>query len=442
MIKAYETSIEVWVRKSLKDAKASGKRLEQGIEGREGLFLVVEPSGKVWWLGRYQLGRGDARQRKRTSIGRYGEGGLTLAQATEALAKFAAAAERGTDLLTEQKTKAKSDAFTLRKVFEERLSRDSGTAARTLADYETVLAKHVFPVLGDKPASGITPQEFAMLMLRMEKGDKNTGEKGSKHRTHKIRSALGSTYRWAQRNYPMEVPVNPVAGLAFTHQSERRRRVLSDDEMGRLWNAARTYAGLYAATRDIVRLAVLTGQRNSECAGMELAELKGLDTATPRWDIPARRMKRKSDDQHVPLPVQAVAIVKAQLATLDKGAVHVFPGTTHGRRIGQSWKGEYMGQDTVSHAFARIAKAAKVENIRLHDMRKCITSWLAENGHATPEVLDAILHHRRGGVTGSHYNFALYEGQVRKALQLWADHVDAISRGAHHDASNVVALRG
>jgi integrase len=103
----------------------------------------------------------------------------------------------------------------------------------------------------------------------------------------------------------------------------------------------------------------------------------------------------------------------------------------------REWRQEHIGQETVSRAFSRIAAVAKLKDIRLHDMRKCITSWLAEHGHATPEVLDAILHHGRKGVTGTHYNFALYERQVRSALQAWADHVEAI---VSKPKDNVLAL--
>ena len=428
MVRAYDTSVESWVKKALTETRETGKRLEEPVEGRIGLFVAVEPTGKVFWLGRYQLGKGANRARRRTSLGRYGQGGLTLADATEKLATFTSAAAKGVDCLTEQKTKAKSDTYTLKRLFEERLSKDGGTASRTLSDYESALTKFVFPELGDIPASEITAQQFAALLIRMEDE--------SKHRAHKIRSALGSTYSWAQRR--RLVIDNPVKGLAFTHQSERRKRVLDDAELGRLWKAAIGFEGVSEPTRHIIQLGMLTGQRNSEVGGMEVGELKGLNTATPRWDIPGRRMKRKSDDQYVPLSKQAAGIVKAALN--EANATHVFPGTTHGRRLGKDWQSLYITQDTVSHAFARVAKAAKVKNIRLHDMRKCITSWLAEHGHAAPEVLDAILHHGRKGVTGSHYNFALYEGQVRRALQLWADHVETVASEAE-SADTVRQLR-
>jgi integrase len=151
-------------------------------------------------------------------------------------------------------------------------------------------------------------------------------------------------------------------------------------------------------------------------------------------------MKRKSDDQFVPLTKQAVELVRNALAAPGSNGVHVFPGTTHGRRHGSDWRQEHIGQETVSRAFAKVAETAGLTDLHLHDMRKCITSWLAEHGHATGEVLDAILHHGRKGVTGTHYNFALYEKQVRQALQAWADHVEAVA-GADKSEAKVVAFK-
>jgi hypothetical protein len=79
-----------------------------------------------------------------------------------------------------------------------------------------------------------------------------------------------------------------------------------------------------------------------------------------------------------------------------------------------------------------------VVDVHLHDMRKCITSCF-EHGHATAEVLDAILHHGRKGVTGTHYNFALYEKQVRKALHELTSSTSA-RRQAGGATANVVPL--
>lgn len=401
-------------------AKAARQR-EWTIRGVPGLILVVKPSGTATWLVQYQVGKGTSRQRKRRVIGRHGV--VSLADARAEALRIVAGASKGIDVLAVEA--AEASTLSLRQLFAERRAQDNDTAPRTLDDYELALEKDVFPTLGNRPARDITAHEIARVLERVE--DR------ARHAAHKARSALGSTYRWAQRR--RLVDVNPCAGLAFTHQSERRKRVLTDDELARLWRATENCESVTLPVRRIIQLAILTGQRNSEVAGMENAELKSLDSATPRWDIPARRMKRKTDDQYVPLSTQAAAIVRDVLAEHGGDGVHVFPGTTHGRRVGNEWVSLHISQDAVSHAFARIVKEAGLKDVHLHDMRKCITSWLAEHGLATPEVLDAILHHGRRGVTGSHYNFALYEGQVRKALQAWADHVDDVVKGQGRKAN-------
>ena len=73
----------------------------------------------------------------------------------------------------------------------------------------------------------------------------------------------------------------------------------------------------------------------------------------------------------------------------------------------------------------------------MHDMRKCVTTWLRERG-TTTDICDLILHHARGGVTGTYYDFATLEGPVREALQRWADHVMRVGSGK--GADNVVEL--
>ncbi len=275
---------------------------------------------------------------------------MKLAIAREKARAIMSGVAEGADPVAEKV--AREAAMTLRQLFEERCRLDKDTAPRTLDDYRMALEKDVFPELGDRPANDIKPEEFAAVLEGVEAR--------AKHAAHKVRSALGATYRWGQtqwRGGRRLVVVNPVAGIGFMHQSRPRKRVLSDTELGKLWRAIDTTESVTEPVRDIVRLAILTGQRNSEIAGTELAELKGLDTETPRWDIPARRMKRKSDDQYVPLAPQAVAIFRRAIERAA-GSAYVFPGVTQGRRRGKEWRQEHVGQETVSRAFPKLAKSA------------------------------------------------------------------------------------
>jgi integrase len=67
-------------------------------------------------------------------------------------------------------------------------------------------------------------------------------------------------------------------------------------------------------------------------------------------------------------------------------------------------------------------------NYRLHDLRRSAATHMAELG-VFPHIIEAILNHVSGhksGVAGI-YNRARYEGEMRTALQRWADYVDKLS---------------
>jgi integrase len=147
-------------------------------------------------------------------------------------------------------------------------------------------------------------------------------------------------------------------------------------------------------------------------------------------------MKRKTDDQIVPLRTQAAALF-ARALDLAGDSQFAFPGTTHGQRADKEWRAERIGQECVSRAMPKVREVARIEGVRVHDMRKLLTTWLAER-FERPDILDRILHHARRGVTGTHYDFSVREGPMRAALQRWADHVSTIT-GQVDTAPNVVA---
>ena len=227
-----------------------------------------------------------------------------------------------------------------------------------------------------------------------------------------------------------------MIGMGFTHKNPRRERVLSDDELAALWHAieGETF-GATPATRLILKLAVLTGQRNSEVAGARSSELHiGESVANPHWRIPAHRMKRKDRDQYVFLSRQARELF-AEAMRLAGDSEFVFPATTHGRHVKGAIR-EHITQESVSHAMARACKIAKCRDAHLHDLRRSIATWLGDRGERS-DVLDRILHHhsghsagQRSSVTDTHYNFSIMAGPLRDAWQRWADHIESITKGA------------
>jgi integrase len=402
----------------------SSKQVEWKIEGVPGLSLAVKPSGTATYYVRYQSGTGTARRQRREAIGKHRLISLHEARkrALAIMSKVAEGCDPAADAASAR------DALTLRALFEERVGKDARTAPRTLDDYRLVLETHVFDALGKRPAGAITADDIAAVLARIEAR--------SKHSAHKARAALGSTFRWGLKR--RLVKLNPVAGLGFTHQSRPRNRVASDQELAKLW-AAIEAASLTAPMKLILKLAILTGQRNSEVAGAEIAELQF--NANPKWRIPSERMKRKNREQIVPLSSQAVALFReaVELAKV-KGGKYVFPGASQGRRKG-TWRAGHLAQESVSRAMGRVREAAGIDGLWLHDMRRSITTWLREHRRTPRDICDLILHHSRADVTGATYDWATLEGPVREAFQAWADHIDAITAGEASASAEVVPLR-
>lgn len=409
------------IEKALREVGKPASQAELVVEGARGLSLVIKPSGTVSWLVRYQVGKGAQRIRRACALGRYGDGGLSLAGARDMAEDYWREAAKGNDKIEADR----GQALTLRALFELRQTEDKDTERSTLAGYSARLEKYVFPTLGARPAASISPEQIATVLRAVEKRSLAVA--------HQVRSALGGTYKWAQSR--QHIIANPVAVLGFHHATKPRKRNITDTELRNLWAAidkAQKEHLMFDGMARLLRVAILVGQRNSEVAGMMNTE---VDLATGDWNIPAQRMKRKSDDQYVALSRQALAIVAEQIEDGSDGK-YVFAGSGRGRK-GDVWRSESIAQQSVSRAFSKVAALAGLKDLRLHDMRKVIVTWLAENDHAEPHILDAILHHGAKGVTASHYNHARHKAKVRAALQTWADHVT----GDVGSAFNVVPLR-
>jgi integrase len=409
--------------KAIKSAKArDGKPTEYRVKGSRGLVLIVQASGKASWFCFYHTRQGSKRRLRKYWLG--SRDVTNLAEAREGAAKIMRAAEKGQDPVGE--VEARRGALTLRNLFEQRLSLDRDTAARTLEDYRKALELDVFPRIGDVPAVDLTSDQIADVLERIERR--------SRHSAHRARCAIGSTYRWAVRRSKLRR--NPVVGLGFTVRPVPRERVLSDDEWYKLCRGIETAPGMAEPMRIIFKLVILTGLRESEVAGGRANEIR-LDGPLPRWTITRTvsragqkvegRMKRKRRDHLLPLTPQVVALLRRALE-LNCGSEFLFPADLTRTRNGRMPRKPHINGESVSRAMARLREEIQLKDVRVHDFRKCITTWLAERGFRR-EVRKHIMHHGPQDVTDAHYDFSTLEGPVRSALQAWADHVCALARG-------------
>ena len=212
---------------------------------------------------------------------------------------------------------------------------------------------------------------------------------------------------------------NPILGLSFAYASPARDRVASADEIGRLWCGMESEQRLTLRMRQILKLLLLTGQRNSTVAGARRDELL-LDIANPEWRVKRERMKNKTRDHVLPLTPITARLFRDALAGVGEKAVHVFPGEANA---------VHVSQQSVSRAMAKQCRKLGIEGLHAHDFRRTVNSWLADE-EVSYDVRRQIMHHAVADITTRVYDRAMLRGPVRDALERWERHVLKCAAGA------------
>lgn len=201
-----------------------------------------------------------------------------------------------------------------------------------------------------------------------------------------------------------ELNVSPCAGLKSPAPTFSRDRVLANEEVARIWNAAGSMGYPFGS---LIQLLLLTGQRRSEVSRLCWVH---LDLEGGLWTQPSPSNKSKRVHL-VPLSGHAIEIFRATPRQHDQ---LVFParGTTSRAVSGFSkWK-------------RRLDKLSGTKDWTIHDIRRTVNTGLAAL-KVPPHVADHILNHK-GSVRSSVsaiYDRHDYLDEKRDALQRWADHM-------------------
>jgi integrase len=218
---------------------------------------------------------------------------------------------------------------------------------------------------------------------------------------NRLRSSLSAFYAWAIQEGLTEI--NPVQGTGMVDEGGGRERVLTQDELRKLWHALGD-----DRFSDIVRLLLLTGQRRTEIGGLQWSE---VDLKRGMIVLPPDRTKNGRQHE-LPLSTQALAILARQ--PHRNSSDYLF-----GERAFNNWDRRKQEVD----------QRARIAPYRLHDLRRTCATQLGELG-VQPHHIEAILNHysgHRSGVAGV-YQRAKYADEMRTALQRWNDYVEGICK--------------
>jgi integrase len=387
-------------RRSTLKPPTDSSRTEVQDAACPGLWLRISSGGAKTFAVRYWV-RG-AKEAARVTLGRYPH--VSLQTAREEAAQIKEAARKGTDLRYEQRQRNGSPSFDdVTANFFEWRQRQRGhreTKWSHLQETKRRFKVELLPILGPRPIQRITRTEVRRLLQAIEERAPTV----ARHCYHD----LSVLFKWAVEEDLVEPASVPLIGLRRPEKPQARERVLTRAELARVWqNSPEDTA--YGV---IIRLLILTGQRRGEVTGAEWHE---FDFALATWTIAGSETKNRRE-QTVPLSNLAVDLL-SRWTTRSAHERYVFPSR------GPGWN--HTSFCGFSRSKRRLDERAQVYNWRLHDLRRTVSTSLAEL-KVEPHVIDAVLNHKSGVIRGvpAVYNRHPYLTEKRLALESWAQVVN------------------
>jgi integrase len=269
---------------------------------------------------------------------------------------------------------------------------------------------------------------------------------------NRVHSLLSTIFSFAVDAGLMDV--NPLARMKKRGAENVGDRVLTDGELRLFWNGIAEPAhipdGNISAVDEApalqsglaLRLALLTGTRRSEVAGISRPELADLDNAAGAvWTLPGARTKN-GRDHAIPLGPLALETVRALLALIDPTDRFLLP-TQSTKHNG------HMRPESLTRAMANFAdrlegddaavKSWKADPPSPHDLRRTLETRLAALGVAK-DIRDRCLNHVAGDVGAKHYDRHSYLQEKRAAFTRWNDTLGTILT-MPSDGAKIVTLQ-
>lgn len=272
---------------------------------------------------------------------------------------------------------------------------------------DRTLRLHLVPNLRRRPVDEISRTDIAALL------DLLPAEKlALKRNTFAVLRAL---FRWALNRG--DIDRSPCEGMDTPKAVTPRDRVLSDQELARVWRAS---AGAGKLFGPIVRLLIATGQRREEVSALDWSE---IDRDSQLWTLPKERSKN-GIAHLIPLNVCAAGVLsEISGSSKDWPRSGLVFATSGGKRYIAHSKGKQQIDRALSSDDSSVMAAW-----RLHDLRRTLATGFQKLG-VRFEVTEAVLNHRSGskaGVAGT-YQRHDWLPEKRLALDQWAKHILSIS---------------
>lgn len=380
-----------------------------------GFTIRVMPTGFKSWLYLYVVGG----KRRCMNLGQYPE--VTLETARGKFEVAHKAVKNGIDpmAVAEQAEEEKRIAPSVIDLFEDYMNRHAKLNKRksSWTEDRRLFKANIEPVWGNRKAADIKKRDCVALL------DNYTDRPAL---CQNILSLMRKVYNFAVEKDVLEN--TPWFGVRTPVKVESRTRVLSDDEIRRLWVSELPKTAISDEIKRIIKLLLVTGQRVGEVCGICENEVDGR-----WWTIPIERSKSKTEHR-VYLTDMAIQLLGKPV----NGYYFCSPSIksdTHGKPIFA-----HIEKNAISHALRRnfnnyiprrniksnkasevlqVTKDKKMDisHFTPHDLRRTLATGLAKLGFHD-EIIDAVTGHKKQGIVKV-YNRYKYDAEKQQALQAW-----------------------
>lgn len=339
----------------------------------KGLSLWITATGAVAFFVRKRIGGRD----ERVKLGTYPE--MTVEQARVAALKAKAAIAGGANPNLE-KTRLRQE-ITFKELFDEYMERYSKRHKKSWEFDEREVNKFLSQWFSRK-ISAITKQDIAKLH---DKLGKENGLYQANRVLERVRAMFNKAIEWGWEG------TNPSLGIK-KFREKARDRFLQADELQRFHAALAQEKNETA--RDYFMMSMLTGARKSNVLAMRWDEVN--------WQRAEWRIAETKNGEPVIVPLLPAAIALLERRRKGTNKAWVFPSDRTNSHFADPKK-----------AWQRLLKAAKINDLRIHDIRRTLGSYQAITG-ASLSIIGKSLGHKSQQATAIYSRLDL--DPVRQSL--------------------------
>lgn len=391
-------------------------------EDGDGLRLLIKPSGKKYWVLRFQL----AGKRREMGLGTYPATGLKEARQNSSDKRRllrdgvdplqARDAERAAQVAAEQQRIRKS--ITFQDVANDYIEahRAGWKNVKHAQQWTNTLATYAAPVIGDLATNQITTEHILQILKPIWASKAETASRVRNRMELVLDAAKARGLRDGENPARWRGHLDKLLPPSSKAKRTQNHSALPYSELSRFIEALNEVEGLSACA---LKMTILTACRTSEVLEADWSE---VDLKAKLWSIPATRMKA-GRAHTVPLSNAVMSLLEA--LPRIKGSSLLFPGARKGRPISNMamlMTLRRMDKKDLEDG-GKGWRDSNDKVITAHGFRSTFRDWAAECTHYAREVCELSLAHVvANGAEAAYWRSDLLE--KRRALMAdWAEFV-------------------